>query len=85
MYPKDRQHRFLIGKHKGEIRAAGMMSAFKDKRGFEKWANRRRNTTTTCSCSMCGNPRRTAWKKKDQLTMQELKLEKIDDLLFEIR
>lgn len=82
MYPKDRRHRFLIGKHKGEIRAAGMVRELSDKQSFERWANRRRNTTTLCSCSMCGNPRRKA-RGKDKLTMQELKLEKIEDLLFE--
>jgi hypothetical protein len=84
MYPKDRRHRFLIGKHKGEIRAAGMMCTFRNKQDFEKWAYLRRNTTTLCSCSMCGNKRRTAWKGKDKLTMQELKLEDIRNLLFEI-
>jgi len=83
MYPKDRRHRFLIGVHHGIRRATGEMRGLKSTTSFEKWAYLRRNTTTLCSCSMCGNPRRTAWKGKDKLTMQELKLEDINTLLFE--
>lgn len=33
------------------------------------WSRRHRNTTKTCSCSMCGNPR----KFYNQKTMQEIK------------
>ena len=83
-HPKDRRHRFLIGVRHGIRRAEGEVRGLKSKTAFEKWAYLRRNTTTLCSCSMCGNPRRTAWKGKDKLTMQELKLEDIRNLLFEI-
>lgn len=70
-YPKNKRERFLIGKHKGIRRALGEMDGFSSKEYFERWAYLRRNTTKLCSCSMCGNPRRKAWK--DKLTMQEKK------------
>lgn len=75
-HPVNRLDRFLISKHKGEKRAKGYWNGFlfvKDveqrKLDLEKNARLRRNTTKLCSCSMCGNPRRKAWK--DKLTMQE--------------
>ena len=74
-HPTNRRERFLKGKHLGEKRALGIMCTFRDKRDFKKWAYLRRNTTTLCSCSMCGNPRRKAWKGKDKLTKQEKKFE----------
>lgn len=41
----------------------------------EKWIenNVRRMTDTPkpCSCSMCGNPRRKAWKPNEKRTLQE--------------
>ena len=29
------------------------------------------NTPQTCSCAMCGNPRRCGWMKKEKRTIQE--------------
>jgi len=79
-HPTDRRERFLIGKKLGEKRAWGYWNGFywiKDpevrERDLEVAAFKRRDTTKLCSCSMCGNPRRKAWKGKDKLTMQELK------------
>lgn len=81
-HPRDRRERFLIGKRKGEIRAAGETGGFtwRDRTDEEKqeslkrWAYLRRNTTKLCSCKMCGNPRRSRWgKKNERLTMQERK------------
>jgi len=77
-HPENRNHRFLIGKKLGEKRAQGYWSKciiFQNDSGFmERAAYLRRNTTKLCSCSLCGNPRRVAWKKKEQLTVQEKKL-----------
>ena len=80
-HPKDRRDRFLKGKRLGEKRAEGYWGSWKkgwsdlseaELEEFKKAASfMRRNTTKLCSCSMCGNPRRVAWKNK--LTMQELK------------
>jgi hypothetical protein len=78
-HPKDRRHRFLIGKKKGEERGYrywnGMKGLIYKNQPRDEVLERafylRRNTTKLCSCSMCGNPRRVAWK--DKLTMQEKK------------
>ncbi len=79
-HPKDRLERFLIGKRLGVKRSIGYWSGFKWVRDKseegqlefrESAAYLRRNTTKLCSCSLCGNPRRVAWKHKDKLTMQE--------------
>ena len=77
-HPTDRRARFLIGMRKGEKRALGYWGSaawYKSRQEREKFLERnaqiRRNTTKLCSCSMCGNPRRVAWK--DNLTMQEKK------------
>jgi hypothetical protein len=77
-HPKDRRHRFLIGKKKGEVRGYRYwngMHYVKDleerRKSLEMASYKRRNTTKLCSCSMCGNPRRVALK--DKLTMQEKK------------
>jgi len=79
-HPRDRRERFLIGKKLGEKRAFGYWggaSLFKNEKEraefIEKNAQRRRDTTKLCSCSLCGNPRRVCWNKKDQITMQERK------------
>jgi hypothetical protein len=81
-HPRDRRERFLIGKHKGEKRAFGYCGYIKGWSHiseeklleFQKVAAyKRRDTTKLCSCNMCGNPRRVAWKGKDKLTMQEIK------------
>ena len=74
MHPNDRRHRFLISVCHGIRRAKGEVLGIRDRDDYlEKWAARHRNTTKLCSCSMCGNPRRKAWKGKDKLTMQEKK------------
>jgi hypothetical protein len=33
----------------------------------ERWAD----NIKVCSCSGCGNPRRSGWNKKERITMQE--------------
>ena len=83
-HPTNRRERFLKGQYKGEKRALGEMDHFTNKQNtnFEKWASHRRDTTKLCSCSMCGNPRRTAWKGKDKLTRQELKFKEKISLDF---
>lgn len=69
-HPMNRLERHLIGVHKGVRRSEGMSSTG---HFSAEWVIRNsrtlRNTTKTCSCSMCGNPRRKSWK--DKLTMQE--------------
>jgi hypothetical protein len=82
-HPKDRRERFLVGKKLGEKRGFGYWNGFKfieDEKVKQKdlriASYKRRDTTKLCSCSMCGNPRRVAWKGKDKLTMQERRLEK---------
>jgi hypothetical protein len=79
-HPKDRRHRFLIGEKLGKKRGVGYWDGFKSimdpeerKEFLRAAAYKRRDTTKLCSCSMCGNPRRMAWKGKDKLTMQEKK------------
>ena len=75
-HPKDRRHRFLIGKALGEKRAVGYWSGSLLWAEFnERAAYLRRNTTKLCSCSMCGNPRRLL---KDKLTRQEIKANERD-------
>jgi len=67
-HPKNKRERFLIsmfhGKRRGKAYWAGVKNAYPERATYL-----RRNTTKLCSCSMCGNPRRVAWK--DKLTMQE--------------
>ena len=81
-HPKDRRHRFIIGQRKGERRAVGYSPYFfhsdEDKK---RWIRFRRNTTTLCSCSMCGNPRRNEWGKA-RLTMQERKFKEACEKYF---
>lgn len=79
-HPKDKRERFLVGKNLGEKRVSGYFgraAGFRSEKEridfLEKNAQQRRNTTKPCSCSMCGNPRRVSWSKKDKLTMQEKK------------
>jgi hypothetical protein len=73
-HPKDRRHRFLIGKKKGENRGYKYFEV-KDvderERLVEVAAYKCRNTTKLCSCEMCCNPRRGVVKNKDKLTIQE--------------
>jgi hypothetical protein len=72
-HPTNRRERFLIGKKLGEKRAFGQYNSSPTLQGDLEFMRRaeylRRDTTKLCSCSMCGNPRRKAWK--DKLTMQE--------------
>ena len=87
-HPRNKRERSLIGKRKGEKRAKGetggwTWETFSEEEKQERlriWSYRRRDTTKICSCHMCGNPRRVEWNKKDKLTMQERKLEKIEEL-----
>jgi hypothetical protein len=73
-HPIDRRERFLIGFYHGIRRIKGENGRFGCTREhFEEWSRKRRNTTKLCSCAMCGNPRRKAWKKKDQITFQEIR------------
>lgn len=69
-HPKNKWERFLIGMHHGKRRGKAYWVGVKNVYP-ERAAYLRRNTTKLCSCSMCGNPRRVAWKNK--LTMQERK------------
>ena len=77
-HPIDRRQRFLIGKKLGKKRAFGYWKGYKSENvelERTEWARiasyKRRDTTKLCSCEMCGNPRYKAWKRKDQLTIQE--------------
>lgn len=88
-HPKNRRERFLIGKHKGKVRGYGYWESFKHippearEEHIRVASYRRRDTTKLCSCSMCGNPRRVAWK--DKLTMQEKKFNEGEKMiLFEL-
>jgi hypothetical protein len=84
-HPTNRRERFLVGKKLGEKRAFGYWGGFKRNNGWSHLSDaeilehkkvasyKRRDTTKLCSCSMCGNPRRVAWKNKSKLTMQEIK------------
>ena len=81
-HPRNRRERFLIGKRKGEKRAAGETAGYswsgyteeKKQESLRKWAFLRRSTTKLCSCEMCGNPRHSRWStKNDRLTLQEKK------------
>jgi hypothetical protein len=86
-HPKDRRDRFLIGMHHGIRRANGWFR-FETNREYRKelveiWSKRLRHMTKACSCSMCGNPRRKEFRTNVRLTMQELKLEDINTLLFD--
>lgn len=41
---------------------------------LKRWVGRLRDNLKICSCSMCGNPRRSGWlNKQDAGTMQERK------------
>ena len=73
-HPKNRKERFLIGVHKGIRRSKGMNCRGDfDEEWFKITSQFLRHTTKPCSCSMCGNPRRNNWRKKDKLTIQERK------------
>ena len=74
-HPTNRRERFLIGKNRGEKRAFGQYNGSPTLQRNPEFMRRaeylRRDTTKLCSCSMCGNPRKKAWK--DRLTLQEKK------------
>lgn len=81
-HPQNKRQRFAIGKHKGEKRSKGETRGFywqerteeEKEESLKKWAYRRRNTTKTCSCNMCRNPRHNEWEpKKCRVTLQERK------------
>lgn len=46
---------------------------------IEVMAAKHANHLAVCSCEDCGNPRRRAWRKKDQLTLQERRALQDDD------
>lgn len=72
-HPRNKRERFLIGKHKGEKRAEGLLES-RTCRWFVETSRALRNTTSLCSCHMCGNPRHSVYSKGDtRLTMQERK------------
>lgn len=71
-HPKNKKHRFIIGKRKALKRAKGcVIDNITDEELLFRSQNLR-NSTKTCSCVMCGNPRRY-FTDKGQYTIQELK------------
>ena len=74
-HPKNKRERFQIGKRKGVKRALGMAwPVGQSEEWFLSTSRFLRNTTKTCNCSICINPRRSGWSKaKEKLTLQELK------------
>ena len=90
-HPKNKKERFLIGKRKGLKRVSlwYMNGYTKEKRKEleEEGSRAYRNSTKTCSCYMCRNPRRNSWApKKERITIQERKQNErdkfdLDDIL----
>jgi hypothetical protein len=73
-HPNNKLERLAIGCTRSKSRVKDFISYNKKKDPensalIENWARKHRNTTKTCSCPMCGNPRRYF---KD-LPMQEKK------------
>lgn len=77
-HPQNKRERFLIGKHKGKLRAEGYwrgVDTQHEEPGWMEWnCQLRRDTTKLCSCYMCGNERRHFGLK----TFQERKHNEID-------
>jgi hypothetical protein len=71
-HPKNKQDRKRIGIKKGLKRATGLSANTPNPVWFSETAKRLRDTTTICSCPMCGNPRNSKWSD-EPLTLQELK------------
>ena len=73
-HPRNRLERFVIGDTKSKSRVTNYV-LYRERKEPENvelmktWARRRRHTTKTCSCPMCGNPR----KFFDEKSRQELK------------
>jgi hypothetical protein len=84
-HPTNRLERFLIGKNHGIRRAVGFCAGDSSVRDTEFLKHIQvksrllRNTTKLCNCSMCRNPRKSAWKGKDKLTLQEKKMLQAND------
>jgi len=66
MRPTNKRERQLIGKKKSKKRTKNLFKDYEiaDQINEER---RHRNTTNTCSCMMCGNPR----KHFNEITIQE--------------
>jgi hypothetical protein len=78
-HPKNKRERFLVGVKKSKLRVMNFLSyREKDKHPelILKWERRHRNTSKTCSCMMCGNPR----KFYNQKTIQEIRFEQKERL-----
>lgn len=74
MRPTNKADRVRIGKKHGKRRAEGLLyNLFGDDKDevIKRHKKRLRNTTTRCSCYMCGNPR----KFFNEKTIQERKAE----------
>lgn len=75
-HPENKRDRFLLGMYKGISRARGLSrirTISPDPRpgeSFVRESYRHRDTTKTCGCVMCQNPRR-AYNKK---TIQERRI-----------
>lgn len=72
-HPVNKRERFLIGVKKSKKRVALFMSykeKVNDPERVKHWERHHRNTSKTCSCPMCGNPR----KYSGELTMQEQRM-----------
>jgi hypothetical protein len=65
-HPKNRRERFNVGVNKSRKRITCWGGSAEQK---EIWKHYLRDTTKTCSCPMCGNPR----KFFKEVTMQERK------------
>lgn len=69
-HPVNKRERHLIGVKKSKKRIGNFLTyRYRNNRPdlILKWERRHRNTSKTCSCSMCGNPR----KFFNEPTMQE--------------
>jgi len=75
MHPHNKRERAIIGRFKGIKRTKGHFHWMSDKdetkQLIEKEIRLHRDTTKLCSCSMCGNPRKTLGNGNE--TFQEVK------------
>lgn len=57
-HPKNRRDRFLKGYHHGLRRIKYYLGEHNDPEWVENYTRRLRQTGKSCSCVMCGNPRK---------------------------
>jgi len=70
-HPKNKRDRFITGTYKAVKRTKSITTKTSTEQFVEKTLCRTRHTTISCSCYICGNPR----KFFNEKTMQKKRIE----------